>query len=112
MSNVVPKRAWVILELGLVELLTGKHSLCYHKNGHLIVSEANHVSGILIYYTYGYLVALRQRTLESQIMQESEAKPQVWNTLTFECFAGTVFREPILCRNIPHLVPGMSLVFC
>jgi hypothetical protein len=38
------KRTRVILELRLVELLTGKHSLCYHKNGHLIVSEANHVS--------------------------------------------------------------------
>jgi hypothetical protein len=38
------KRTLVILELGPVDLLTGKRSLCYHKNGHLIVSEDNHVS--------------------------------------------------------------------
>jgi len=26
-------------------------------------------------------------------------------TITIE-FAGTMFREPILCKNIPRLVPG------
>jgi hypothetical protein len=44
LSLMLCKRTWVILELGLVGLLTGKQILCYHKNGHLIVSEANHVS--------------------------------------------------------------------
>lgn len=25
---------------------------------------------------------------------------------------GTVFREPILCKNIPRLIPGMIISYC
>lgn len=30
----------------------------------------------------------------------------------FWYFAGTVFREPILCKNVPRLVPGWTKPIC
>jgi isocitrate dehydrogenase len=32
-------------------------------------------------------------------------------TITIE-FAGTMFREPILCKNVPRLVPGWTKPIC
>ena len=61
---------------------------------------------------YGVGVKCATITPDEQRVEEFGLK-QMWrspNGTIRNILGGTVFREPIICRNVPRLVPGLSLI--